>query len=222
MGFRFRNRRDAGTYLAKSLLRFAGRPDVRVLALPRGGVPVGYEVALALDAPFDVFVVRKLGVPGHEEFAMGAIATGGVTVLDEETISTLGIPPDAVAAIASREQAELSRRERRYRHGQPPMQVEGLTVILVDDGLATGASMRAAVRALKALTPSEIVVAVPVGSAEGCAAVELEGASCVCALLPEPLFGVGAWYADFSQTEDEEVEALLAAARTDTGDPRAE
>jgi predicted phosphoribosyltransferase len=213
MGFRFRNRREAGVHLAKSLQRYADRTDVRVLALPRGGVPVGFEVARALKAPFDVFVVRKLGVPGHEEFAMGAIASGDVTVLDDDTIDTLRIPAEAVSAIIAREQAELGRRERRYRHGLPPMHVEGQTVILVDDGLATGASMRAAVRALKALRPAEIVVAVPVASAEGCHGVRTEGAACVCALTPEPLYGVGVWYADFSQTEDVEVEHLLATAR---------
>jgi len=213
MTLRFRNRREAGTHLATRLEQYANRSDVIVLALPRGGVPVAFEVARALDAPLDVFVVRKLGVPGHEEFAMGAIATGGVMVLDQGTLAYLSIPPAEVERVATAERTELERREREYRGGQLPLDVMGKTVILVDDGLATGASMRAAVRALRKRDPARIIVAAPVASAEACAAMLQEADDCVCTSVPEPLFGVGVWYHDFSQTEDYEVQALLASAR---------
>lgn len=213
MTLRFRNRREAGTHLATLLAMYAHRTDVIVLALPRGGVPVAFEVARALDAPLDVFVVRKLGVPGHEEFAMGAIASGGVMVLDRGTVAYLGIPNAEVERVAATERTELERRERAYRSGQPPLDATGKTVILVDDGLATGASMRAAVLALRERNPGRIVVAAPVASAEACAAMRDEADECVCTSVPEPLFGVGVWYHDFSQTEDYEVQALLASAR---------
>jgi predicted phosphoribosyltransferase len=165
---RFRNRNEAGRLLANKLTAYANRPDVLVLALPRGGVPVAYEVARALGAPLDVFVVRKLGVPGHEELAMGAIATGGVRVLNDQIVQRLRIPEYIVDAVAAREQPELRRRERLYRGGRPPPQVRGRTVILVDDGLATGATMRAAIMALRQLQPARIVVAIPTGSPETC------------------------------------------------------
>jgi putative phosphoribosyl transferase len=213
MTLRFRNRREAGRHLATLLTPYAHRSDVIVLALPRGGVPVAFEVARALDAPLDVFVVRKLGVPGHEEFAMGAIATGGVMVLDQGTLAYLNIPHSEVERVAAEEKAELERREREYRSGQLPLDVAGKTVILVDDGLATGASMRAAVRALRKRAPRRIIIAAPVASAEACEAMRQEADECVCTSVPEPLFGVGVWYRDFSQTEDYEVQALLASAR---------
>ena len=169
---RFRNRQEAGRLLAEQLTAYANRPDVLVLALPRGGVPVGYEVARALHAPLDVFVVRKLGVPGYEELAMGAVATGGVRVLNEEIVQRLGIPEYVIDAAVAREQQEVARRERLYRGGRPPPEVRGRTVILVDDGLATGATMRAAVMALRQLQPARIVVAVPTASSETCERAE--------------------------------------------------
>ena len=190
----------------------AGRGDVTVLALPRGGVPVGYEVALALGAPLDVFLVRKLGVPGQEELAMGAIATGGVRVVNDAVVEELGIAPDVIEAVAAREQEELERRERAYRGERPAPDVSGRVVILVDDGLATGSTMRAAARALRKLGPARIVVAVPVAPREACAALRPEADEVVCAETPESFKGVGRWYDDFSQTTDEEVRALLQAS----------
>jgi len=183
-----------------------------VLALPRGGVPVGYEVARALGAPLDVFLVRKLGVPGHEELAMGAIASGGVRVVNEEAVRQLGIPPAWLDAAAEREADELARREAAYRDGRPPPDVRGKIVILVDDGLATGSTMRAAVAALRRLDPAKVVVAVPVGAAETCAEFKGEADDAVCAEEPEPFFAVGSWYDDFTQTTDAEVRELLARA----------
>jgi predicted phosphoribosyltransferase len=209
----FRDRREAGQLLATALSRYAGRPDVVVLALPRGGVPVAYEVAQALGAPLDVFVVRKLGVPGHEELAMGAVATPGVRVLNEEVVRGLGIPARMIEAVAAREQAELARRERLYRGDRPPLDVRGHTVILVDDGLATGATMHAAVRALRQRQPARIVVAVPTAAAEACEALETEADDVVCAVTPEPFYSVGLWYDDFEQTTDDEVRALLDESR---------
>jgi len=206
----FRDRREAGRFLARSLGAYANRPDVIVLALPRGGVPVAYEVARALHAPLDVFVVRKLGVPGHEEFAMGAIASGGVRVLNEELVQELHIPRPAIEAVAAREEQELARRERRYRGDSPPPDVRGCTVILVDDGLATGSTMQAAITALRRLQPARIVVAVPTAAPETCEQMRAAADEVVCALTPEPFHAVGAWYQDFSQTSDEEVAALLA------------
>jgi predicted phosphoribosyltransferase len=209
----FRDRRAAGRRLAAALGRYAGRPDVVVLALPRGGVPVAHEVARALGAPLDVFVVRKLGVPGHEELAMGALATPGVRVLNEPVVRGLGIPPHVIDAVARQEEAELARRERLYRGDRPPLDVRGRTVILVDDGLATGATMHAAVRALRQRQPARIVVAVPTAAAEACEALETEADEVVCAVTPEPFYSVGLWYDDFEQTTDDEVRALLAESR---------
>jgi predicted phosphoribosyltransferase len=209
---RFHDRRDAGRALATRLMRYASRPDVLVLALPRGGVPVGYEVAQALRAPLDVFLVRKLGVPGQEELAMGALASGGVLVRNEEVIAALDIPDEEIEAVAAQEQAELRRRERLFRGDRPPPAVAGRTVILVDDGLATGSTMRAAVAALRRLGPARIVVAVPVGSAEACEEFSFEADEAVCAQTPEPFLAVGMWYEDFTQTTDEEVRELLELA----------
>lgn len=217
---RFRDRVDAGIALAGELQKFAGRDDVLVLALPRGGVPVGYQVARALRAPLDVFLVRKIGAPGHEELAVGALASGGVRVLDEGLINQLGIADADIERISALEQTELRRRERRYRGDRPPPDPAGRTVILVDDGLATGASMRAAVRALRQQRPARVVVAVPVGARAACEALALEADDVICASIPEPFYAVGLWYEDFAQTTDDEVETLLrttaAPAQEDT------
>jgi predicted phosphoribosyltransferase len=209
----FRDRRDAGRKLAERLAAYANRPDVVVLALPRGGVPVAYEVARALNAPLDVFNVRKLGVPGHSELAMGAVASGGVRVLNREVIDTLQIPDNLIDRVAAREQEELERRERLYRDDRAFPDLRGKTVILVDDGLATGATMQAAATALRKQNPARIVVAVPVGSAETCDEFRDEVDEVVCGITPEPLYGIGLWYDDFSQTTDEEVRELLASAQ---------
>src|SRR3984893_10196453 len=206
----FRDRREAGRLLAERLAAYANRPDVLVLALPRGGVPVAYEVASALGAPLDVFIVRKLGVPGYEELAMGAVATGGVRVLNDQIVERLGIPDHLIDAVAARELQELSRRERLYRDGRPPPDVRGRTVILVDDGLATGATMHAAIQALRQQNPARIVVAVPTASPETCEEMRTEVDEVICAITPEPFEAVRRWYQDFSQTTDEEVEALLS------------
>jgi predicted phosphoribosyltransferase len=214
----FHDRYDAGRQLAAHLTRYAGRPDVLVLALPRGGLPVAYEVARALGAPLDVFLVRKLGVPGREELAMGAIASGGVRVLNDEVVRALRIPEEVIDAVAAEEQAELERRERTYRDGRPAPDVRGRTVILVDDGLATGSSMRAAVEALRLRGPARIVVAVPVGAPETCAALREIADEVVCAYEPERFAAVGLWYADFSQTSDEEVRQLLVRAAVPPSD----
>jgi putative phosphoribosyl transferase len=205
----FRDRSEAGRVLAARLARYADRPDVMVLALPRGGVPVGYEVARALHAPMDVFIVRKLGVPGHEELAMGAVASGGVRVLNDQVVAGLGVPDYVIDAVAAWEQQELERRERLYRGQRPPPDVRGKTVILVDDGLATGSTMLAAVRALRQLGPARVVVAVPVASRDTCELLKSEVDEVVCAVTPEPFYAVGLWYRNFSQTTDEEVRELL-------------
>jgi predicted phosphoribosyltransferase len=210
LGRRFRDRREAGRLLAAQLSAYASRPDVLVLALPRGGVPVAAEVARALGAPLDVFVVRKLGVPGHEEFALGAIATGGVRVLNEDVVRALRIPDRVIDAVAAKEQEELARRERLYRGDRPPLDVRGRTVILVDDGLATGATMHAAIKALRQQQPARIVVAVPTASPETCDELKREVDEVICATTPDPFYAVGLWYEDFSQTTDEEVRELLA------------
>ena len=210
---RFRDRAEAGRLLARELSAYAGRTDVLVLALPRGGVPVAFEVARELGAPLDVFVVRKLGVPGQQELAMGAIAPGGVCVVNEALVRQLHIPAGTLDAVATAETRELERRERLYRGGRPPVDVRGRTVILVDDGLATGATMHAAVRALRTQGPAAIVVAAPVGAPETCAALSGPADDCVCVLRPPALRGVGLWYEDFTQTEDAEVRALLERAR---------
>jgi predicted phosphoribosyltransferase len=209
MRTRFRDRRAAGQALASRLGTYANRPGVIVLALPRGGVPVGAEVASALGAPLDVFVVRKLGVPGQEELAMGALAGGGVRVLDQAIIHAAGVTREDVERVSAREAAELARRERQYRENRPPPEVEGKTVILVDDGLATGSSMRAAVMAVRARNPAEVVVAVPVGAPDTCQAFRSIADDVVCVETPDPFQAVGLWYEDFSQTTDEEVHALL-------------
>jgi len=208
----FRDRHEAGRLLAEKLKAYAHRLEVLVLALPRGGVPVAYEVARALGAPLDVFLVRKLGVPGHEELAMGAVATGGVRVLNEQIVRALRIPDDVIDAVTMREQEELARRERLYRGDRPLPDVRGRTVILVDDGLATGATMHAAIAALRQQQPARIVVAVPTAAPETCQALRAEVDDVVCAITPEPFYSVGLWYEDFSQTTDDEVRDLLARA----------
>lgn len=204
-----RDRRHAGRLLAEALAAYAGAPDVVVLALPRGGVPVAFEVAEAIGAPLDVFVVRKLGVPGHEELAMGAIASGGVRVLNDDVIRSLGIAPEAIDRVTDIERDELARRERLYRAGRPQAEVAGRTVILVDDGLATGSTMKAAARAVRALGPSRVVVAVPTAARETCEELRQEVDEVVCSLTPEPFHAVGLWYQEFSQTSDAEVRELL-------------
>jgi predicted phosphoribosyltransferase len=212
MDYPFKDRREAGQLLARELGAYAGREDVIVLALPRGGVPVGFEVARAIHAPLDVFVVRKLGVPGHEELAMGAIASGGILVTEPSVIEELAIPAEVVTEVAVREEEERLRREREYRGDQPAPEVRGRTVILVDDGLATGSTMRAAVAALRKLQPASIVVAVPVASPSACADLAGEVGQIVCTRRPEPFYAVGQWYEEFSQTRDEEVRELLIRA----------
>ena len=207
---RFEDRRDAGRALAARLAVAADWTDPLVLALPRGGVPVAYEVAQALDAPLDVFLVRKLGVPGHEELAMGAIATGGVRVLNEDVVDMLHIPDHIIDRVAAEESAELERRAKAYRGDRPPLDVRGRDAILVDDGLATGASMRAASAALRRMDPKRIVVAVPVASPETCEEFRREVDDIVCAITPPHMRAVGLWYDDFSQTTDDEVRTLLA------------
>lgn len=208
----YRDRADAGRYLAGKLADHAGRPDVLVLALPRGGVPVAFEVARGLGAPLDVFLVRKLGVPGHEELALGAIATGGVRLLNADVVNGLRIPPEVIDRVAATERVELNRREREYRGDRPPPETRGKTVILVDDGLATGASMRAAVAALRQGQPARIIVAVPIAAPSTCEELRAEVDEVICARTPEPFFAVGLWYEDFSQTTDEEVRDLLRRA----------
>ena len=211
----FQDRKDAGRQLAAKLTQYTNRPDVVVLGLPRGGVPVAFEVAQALNAPLDVFLVRKLGVPGHEELAMGAIGSGGVRVLNEAVIQALNIPPSVIKAVAEREQQELDRRERIYRDGRPPLDLDGKTVILVDDGLATGSTMAAAIKGVRAQRAAQVVVAVPTAALETCELLESIVDDIICAETPEPFFGVGMWYADFSQISDEAVRALLARAAED-------
>lgn len=208
----FRDRRDAGKQLAKKLTEYAGRKDVIVLALPRGGVPVAYEVALALHVPLDIFIVRKLGWPGHEEMAIGAIASGGVKVLNDDIVRYLNIPEALIDAVARRELQEMERRERAYRENRPAFQLKDRTVIIVDDGLATGASMRAAVFGVRNQSPAKIVIAVPTSAMETCEALEHEVDRIICATTPEPFYGVSRWYEDFSQTTDEEVRTLLQDA----------
>jgi len=205
----FKDRRDAGRRLAAQLAACANRSDVLVLALPRGGVPVAAEVARALHAPLDVFLVRKLGVPGHEELAMGAIATGGVRVLNDDVVRALEIPLAVIDAVAAREAQELARRERLYRDDRPAPDACGRTVILIDDGLATGATMRAAAAALRMQQPARIVIAVPVAAPSTCEEFRSEVDEIVCAATPEPFYAVGFWYQDFSPTTDEEVRELL-------------
>lgn len=208
----FKDRRDAGKKLASKLSAYAGHPKGIVLALPRGGVPVAYEVARALNLPLDIFLVRKLGLPGRDELAIGAIASGGVRVLNGDIIRMLSVPEEVINFVAKRELQELQRREDLYRGRDPFPQVRDRTVILIDDGLATGASMRAAVAGLRAHHPARIVVAVPTGAPEACQAFQSEVDEVVCAMTPELFYGVGRWYEDFSQVTDEEVRILLEEA----------
>ena len=208
----FSDRAHGGRALALRLVHLAGRPDVTVLALPRGGTPVAYEVAKALRAPLDVLVVRKLGLPWNPEFAMGAIASGGERLLDDLLLRELGIPAEAVDEVARDEQRELERRERVYRGGRPAPELRGRTVILVDDGLATGATMRVAVRAVRRQAPARVIAAAPVAAPEACELLRAEADEVACAEAPDPFLGVGRWYLDFSQTNDEEVCRLLADA----------
>jgi len=212
MEFMYQDRFEAGQRLATKLMAYAHRQDVLVLGLPRGGVPVAYEVAKALHAPLDVFIVRKLGVPGREELAMGAIATGGIRVINESVVRMLHIPEHIIDAVAAREQQELERREYLYRDDRPPPDVHAYTVILIDDGLATGSTMRAAIAALRLQHPARIVVAVPVAALPTCEELGTEVDEIVCVQTPEPFYGVGLWYENFSQTTDEEVHDLLAQA----------
>jgi predicted phosphoribosyltransferase len=206
----FTDRHAAGTALAERLKEYAGRSDVVVLALPRGGVPVAYQVARALNVPLDVFVVRKLGVPGHEELAMGAIASGGVRVLNQDVLAWYGLSAAAVDAVARVEQAELERREQLYRGGRSLVPIEGRVVILVDDGLATGSTMSAAVEAVRRLQPARIVVAVPVGAQDACDRLGHVADDAICLMAPASFSAVGQWYRDFSQTTDDDVRRLLA------------
>jgi predicted phosphoribosyltransferase len=212
MGPRFEDRFDAGRFLAGRLQHHADDPLGVVLALPRGGVPVGYEIAKALNAPLDVFVVRKLGVPGHEELAMGAIASSGVMVLNDEVVSRLNIPRRAIEAAQQNELREMHRREQAYRGDCEPVVIKGWHVILVDDGLATGASMRAAVKALRLKQPASIIIAVPIGSRDTCDQFRREVDEVICGDCPEPFYSVGTWYSNFLQTSDEEVHELLDRA----------
>ena len=208
----FRNRRDAGRVLAQKLSAFANRSDVLILALPRGGVPVAYEVALALNIPLDIMIVRKLGLPGREELAIGAIASGGIRVVNDDIIRVLSIPKEIVNVVVQRELQELERREHMYRGDRPAPDLRDRTVILIDDGLATGASMRAAVAALRSQHPARIVIAVPTAAPEACKALEFDVNEIVCAITPEPFLGVGRWYEDFSQVTDEQVQKFLLEA----------
>ena len=207
----YRDRHHAGEVLARHLDHYAGRPNLLVLALPRGGVAVGYEVAKALQAPLDVFVVRKLGYPGHEEYAMGAIASGGVRVMNP--LDGLNVTEQEIERVAAREMQELRRRESQYRGDAGPAPIAGRTVIVVDDGLATGATMRAAVKAIRQQQPQHLCVAVPVGARESCEELRVLADDVVCAAVPEPFHAVGLWYADFPQASDEEVHQLLEQAR---------
>lgn len=209
---KYQDRRAAGRVLAQRLSRYRGRPDVLVLGLPRGGVPVAYEVARILQVPLDLCVVRKLGFPGHEELAMGAIASGGARVINQDVLRLAGVPPETLDAVTEREEQELQRRERLFRGERAPPDVRGKTLIVVDDGLATGATMRAAVAALRQGGAARIVVAVPVGAPETCAALQRAADEVICAMEPEPFYAVGLWYRDFEQTSDGEVQELLRAA----------
>jgi putative phosphoribosyl transferase len=205
----FADRIEAGQVLAAKLSAYRDRDDVMVLALPRGGVPVAAEVAGALNVPFDVFVVRKLGVPGHEELAMGAIASGGVRQVNRDVVDALGIPENVIDAVAVREQLELERREQAYRGQRPPLSLINKTLILVDDGLATGSTMRAAVMAARQQQPARVIVAAPVGAVSACADLATEADDVVCVRTPEPFVAVGMWYRDFTPTTDHEVRSLL-------------
>jgi putative phosphoribosyl transferase len=210
---RFQDRSDAGRQLARKLSKYGNYPGALVLALPRGGVPVAFEVARAIKAPLDVLIVRKLGLPGQEELALGAIASGGIRILNEDIIEALGVSRSIIDQVTERELAELERREKQYRGNRPAPEIRDRTVILIDDGLATGASMRIAVRSLKDHGPVRIIVAVPVAPAETCTALAREADEVVCSLTPAPFYSIGAWYEDFAQTSDNEVIELLEKAR---------
>ena len=207
----FADRVEAGQVLAARLAAYRDRDDVLVLGLPRGGVPVASEVARALKVPFDVFVVRKLGVPGHEELAMGAIASGGVRQINHDVVDALGIPANVIDAVAAREQRELERREHAYRGQRPPLALVNKTIILVDDGLATGSTMRAAIMAARQQQPARVIVAAPVGAVSACADLATEADDVVCVRTPEPFVAVGMWYRDFTPTSDHEVRSLLGS-----------
>ncbi len=209
----FKDRVDAGRKLARELSKYANRSDVLILALPRGGVPVAFEVAKELNVKMDVFIVRKLGVPGNEELAMGAIASDNIRVLNEDVVRSFQIPERVIDKVAENELRELERRERAYRGDRPKPEISGMTVILIDDGLATGATMRAAAAALKTKNPAKIVVAVPTAAPDTCEFFGREVDEVICVATPEPFYGVGAWYGDFSQTSDKEVCELLDKAR---------
>lgn len=213
----YRDRAEAGRELARRLASYSNRPDVIVLGLPRGGVPVALEIAKALGAPLDIFLVRKLGFPGHPEVAMGAIASGDVQVLNASVLSEVGVTKTELAEVAARETTELKRREEVYRRGRVPLKLGGNTLILVDDGLATGASMRAAIAAVAAHRPSRVVVAVPVGAPEACATIAGEVDELVCPLQPENFQAVGHWYLDFGQTSDDIVRQCLDQAMEEPG-----
>jgi putative phosphoribosyl transferase len=212
MEVRFENRAEAGRFLATKLKEYKDRDDLLVLALPRGGVPVAYQVAKELHAPLDVLIVRKLGAPGHEELALGAIASGGVYVLNREIMKSLGLSDQDIRPIANREQQELERREREYRGDRESPQISDKTIILIDDGLATGATMWAAVSALRQRNPRGIIVAVPTASPDVCDAFRDIADDVICGITPEPFYAVGLWYQDFDQTTDQEVRHLLSEA----------
>jgi putative phosphoribosyl transferase len=216
----FANRTQAGQELALRLRKYANRDDVIVLGAPRGGVPVAFEVATELSAPLDVFVLRKLGVPGREELAFGAIASGGIRILNRDTVEGLGLTGLDIERVTKAEEQELERRERAYRGGRRPLDVSGLTVILVDDGIATGSSMRAAIRALRQMKPARIVIAVPVAPPSTCSQLEFEADELVCLEMPEPFYGVGQFYDDFSQVSDAEVKQLIENASRQRRDPQ--
>jgi putative phosphoribosyl transferase len=214
----FHNRKQAGQLLAQKLAHYRGRDDLLVLGLPRGGVPVAYEVAKALRAPLDVFLVRKLGVPGLSEYAMGAIASGGVRVINEAAVRQMGISQESINVVTAREERELERRDRTYRAGQPPLEIQGRTVILVDDGLATGSTMQAAASAIRTQHPRRLVVAVPIGAPDTCDEFRAHVDEVICAVMPADFRAVGLSYDDFGETSDREVQALLAAARAGRDD----
>src|SRR5665811_20641 len=216
-----KNRHEAGQWLARELAAFRDRNDVLVLGLPRGGIPVAYEVAISLNAPLDAYIVRKLGVPGHEELAMGAIATGNVHILNDEIVHESGVSQGDIDAVVASEQRELDRRERLYRGSQPPPNVRDRTVILVDDGLATGTTMRAAVQAVKQLEPREVILVVPVASPPVCRSFEPIVDRVVCGATPDRFQALGLWYENFAPTSDEEVIELLARAAERSGVPSA-
>lgn len=209
----FQDRSHAGQELAKALSGYDGKEDTLILALPRGGVPVAFEIAKRLNLPMDVLLVRKLGIPGHEELAMGAIAEDGILYINQEIVDQLGIPPVVIDSVVTRETEELNRRRQLYRHDRPAPHLQGKTIIIVDDGLATGATMHAGVKALKHANCKRLIVAVPVGARDTCMDMEEEADDVICLYSPDPFYGVGAWYKDFSQTSDEEVENLLMLAR---------